>query len=162
MVIWTTTPWTLPANVAIAAHKDFEYAKIKVNGEYWILAKDLIEKTLKAAKIEDYEIVDTFKGSELEGKTAKHPFIDRESQLVLADYVTLEDGTGLVHTAPGHGNEDYITGLKYKLPVISPVDHQGKFTNEVPKYEGMKIWDANNVIIEDLRESGHLVAVEKI
>ncbi|MGM0640949.1 MAG: isoleucine--tRNA ligase [Thermotogota bacterium] len=162
MVIWTTTPWTLPANVAIAAHKDFEYAKIKVGEEYWILAKELIEKVLKAAEIEDYEIIDTFKGSELEGKTAKHPFIDRESQLVLADYVTLEDGTGLVHTAPGHGNDDYITGLKYKLPVVSPVDHQGKFTNEVPKYEGMKIWDANKSIIEDLKESGHLVAVEKI
>ncbi|BBE30692.1 isoleucine--tRNA ligase [Tepiditoga spiralis] len=162
IVIWTTTPWTLPANVAIALHEKFEYSKVKVNNEYWIMATELVDKVMKTAKIENYEIVEKFLGKEMEGKKAKHPFIDRDSLIVFADYVTLEDGTGCVHTAPGHGAEDYQTGLKYKLPVISPVDEKGFLTEEAGKYAGLKIWDANSVIIKDLEASGHLVAVQKI
>ena len=161
-VIWTTTPWTLPANVAIAVNPQYDYVKVNIGSEVWIISESLVEKVMKKAGIEEYEITDKFKGKELEGKSAEHPFAERKSVFVLADYVTLEDGTGLVHTAPGHGAEDYMTGLKYKLPVLSPVDHQGKFTEEAGKYTGMKIWDSNKVIIEDLKKSGNLVAVENI
>lgn len=162
VIIWTTTPWTLPANVAIAFHPSFEYVEVEVNNEYWILAKELVEKTMNEAKIDNYKIVKTFKGQDLEGMKAKHPFIERESKLVLADYVTLEEGTGSVHTAPGHGAEDYITGKKYDLPVLSPVDSRGYFTDEAGKYAGLKIWQANEVIINDLKESGHLISSGKI
>ena len=162
IIIWTTTPWTLPANTAIAVHPDYDYSKIKVDGEYWILAKDLIKRTLQEANISNFEIIETYKGKELEGRKAFHPFMNRESLIVLADYVTLEDGTGCVHTAPGHGVDDYKTGLKYNLPMISPVDDKGYFTKEAGKYEGLKIWDANKVIIKDLNDSHFLVAAGKI
>ena len=120
VIIWTTTPWTLPANVAIAVHPNFDYAKVEVRNEYWIMAKELVDKTMKEAGIDDYKIIDTFKGSTLDGEKARHPFMERDSLLVLADYVTLEEGTGCVHTAPGHGMEDYITCLLYTSP--SPRD----------------------------------------
>jgi len=162
IVIWTTTPWTLPANVAIAVHPDFEYAKVKVDGEYWILAKELITKTLEQTHIQQYNIIETFKGQKLEGKKAVHPFMNRDSLIVLADYVTLDEGTGCVHTAPGHGVDDYKTGLKYNLPIISPVDDRGYFTKEAGKYAGLKIWDANEVIISDLKESNFLLASGKM
>ncbi|MDK2906760.1 MAG: isoleucyl-tRNA synthetase, partial [Petrotoga sp.] len=162
VVIWTTTPWTLPANVAIAVHPNFDYAKVEVGNEYWIMAKELVDKTMKEAKIDDYKIIDTFKGSTLDGKKAGHPFIERDSLLVLADYVTLEEGTGCVHTAPGHGMEDYMTGTKYNLQVISPVDSHGYFTEEAGKYKGLKIWEANKEIIKDLKENGFLVQSGKL
>ncbi|MDY6894167.1 MAG: isoleucine--tRNA ligase [Thermotogota bacterium] len=162
VIIWTTTPWTLPANVAIAVHPNFDYAKVEVGNEYWIMAKELVDKTMKEAGIDDYKIIDTFKGSTLEGAKARHPFIDRDSLLVLADYVTLEEGTGCVHTAPGHGMEDYITGTKYNLQVISPVDSRGYFTDEAGKYKGLKIWEANKEIIKDLKENGFLVQSGKL
>lgn len=158
IIIWTTTPWTLPANLAIAFHPNFKYVKVKIDNEYWILAEALVEKTMKIAKIEAYKIIDTFSGSYFKDKTAKHPFENRESKLLLADYVTLEDGTGCVHTAPGHGTDDYITGLKNNLEVFSPVDKKGIFTSEAGAYKNLKIWDANNIIIKDLKESDHLVA----
>ncbi|APT76656.1 isoleucine--tRNA ligase [Marinitoga sp. 1137] len=158
IVIWTTTPWTLPANVAIALHPEYDYVKISVGEEKWILAEALVENLMKVAGIEKYEVLEKFKGKDLEYKKAKHPFMDRESLIVLADYVTLEDGTGCVHTAPGHGADDYQTGLRYKLPVLSPVNHEGVFTNEAGKYAGLHIWKANKIIIEDLKESGHLIA----
>lgn len=162
IVIWTTTPWTLPANVAIAVHPEYDYCKVKVGNEYWILAKQLVPKVMKDAKIDSYEITEVFKGASLENKSAKHPFIERQSLIVLADYVTLEDGSGCVHTAPGHGADDYTTGLKYNLPVLSPVNHEGIFTKEAGKYEGLKIWKANEVIINDLKASNHLIASQKI
>ncbi|QTA38666.1 isoleucine--tRNA ligase [Thermosipho ferrireducens] len=161
IVIWTTTPWTLPANVAIAVHPDYDYVKIKVNDEKWIVAEGLVQKFASETDIE-YILVEKVKGKELEGLRAKHPFVERESVVVLADYVTLEDGTGCVHTAPGHGTEDYLTGIKYGLPVLSPVDEDGIFTEDAGKYAGMKIWDANKVIIEDLKESGALIKSSKI
>lgn len=162
VIIWTTTPWTLIANVAIAVHPDFTYQKIKVGNEFWIVAKELTEEVMKKAGISNYEIVDEIKGKELEGKVAKHPFIDRDSVIILADYVTIDTGTGCVHTAPGHGEEDYISGLKYNLPILSPVDNSGRFTAEAGKYEGLFVFDANKIIISDLQEIGKLVASEDI
>jgi len=161
VVIWTTTPWTIPANVAIALHPDYTYVKIKVGEEYWIVAEGLLQKFSADVGI-NFEIIEKFSGKDLEYKETKHPLYDRKSVIVLADYITLEDGTGCVHTAPGHGEEDYQTGLKYNLPVLSPVDGEGRFTKEAGKYEGLKIWDANKVIIEDLKNAGALIKVSKI
>jgi len=162
VIIWTTTPWTLIANVAIAVHPDFIYQKIKVKDESWIVAKELVEEVTKKAGVTEYKVIDEFKGSDLEGKLARHPFIDRDSVLILANYVTIDTGTGCVHTAPGHGEEDYLSGLKYNLPVLSPVDNSGKFTEEAGKYTGMFVFDANNEIISDLKKLGKLVVQENI
>lgn len=161
VVIWTTTPWTLPANVAIALHPDYTYAKIRVDGEYWFVAEGLLQRFAAETGV-TFELVDKVQGAQLEGKVTKNPLYDRDSIVVLAEYVTLEDGTGCVHTAPGHGEEDYQTGLKYNLPVLSPVDDGGFFTQEAGKYAGMKIWDANGVIVEDLRSSGALIKFGKV
>ena len=158
VIIWTTTPWTLPANVAVAVNPDFVYDYVRVNDkETWILADELVDEVMYKANISDYEIVKRVKGKELEGRKTLHPFIDRESLIVLADYVTLDTGTGCVHTAPGHGEEDYETSLRYDLPVLSPVDDAGRFTKEAGKYAGMFVEDANDVIIKDLKENGSLV-----
>ncbi|MDI3471898.1 MAG: isoleucyl-tRNA synthetase [Thermotogaceae bacterium] len=162
VIIWTTTPWTLIANVAIAVHPDFTYQKVKVGKEYWIIAKELTDEVLKKAGISDYETVEEFRGKDLEGKIARHPFIDRDSVIILADYVTIDTGTGCVHTAPGHGEEDYVSGLKYNLPILSPVDNSGRFTEEAGKYKGLFVFDANKKIINDLQEIGKLVASENI
>ena len=164
VVIWTTTPWTLPANTGIALHPDFDYAEVRVKDEIWIMAKDLVESVMKEAGVESYEVLRTFKAEELEGKKAVHPlFPERRSTVFLADFVTLDVGTGCVHSAPGHGEEDYYYGhVKYGLEVLSPVDDHGVFTEEAGKYAGLFIEDANPVIIEDLRKSGHLVAEGEI
>ncbi|WP_448376779.1 isoleucine--tRNA ligase [Fervidobacterium sp.] len=161
VVIWTTTPWTIPANVAIALHPDYTYVKIKVGEENWVVAEGLLQKFAADVDI-NFEIIEKISGKDLEYKETKHPLYDRKSVIVLADYVTLEDGTGCVHTAPGHGEEDYHTGLKYNLPVLSPVDGEGRFTKEAGKYERLKIWDANKVIVEDLKNIGALIKVSKI
>lgn len=155
-VIWTTTPWTLPANTAIAVHADFDYVWVKCNDEVYLMAEGLLEKVFAEIHME-YEIIGRVKGAELEGASFKHPFVDRISPIVLADYVTLDAGTGCVHTAPGHGQEDFETGLKYKLPIINPVDGTGKFTKEAGKYEGMEVFSANGTIIKDLAEMGALL-----
>ncbi len=156
VVIWTTTPWTLPANLAVALHPGFTYAAVQVDDEIWILAEGLVEKVL--AEIDrEYEVVTTFPASVLERRTCRHPFLDRDSLIVLADYVTLESGTGCVHTAPGHGREDYITGLRYDLDVLSPVDSRGIFTEAAGPYMGQHIKKANPMICDDLQQSGHLV-----
>ncbi len=161
VIIWTTTPWTLPANMAIAVHPDFEYVKIRVKDENWILAEGLVESLLKKLEISEYEVLEKFKGKSMEGVNTNHPFINRKSPVVLADYVTLDTGTGCVHTAPGHGQDDYFTGLKYKLDVYSPVDHQGKYTAEFPQMEGTFVFKANKPIIDMLDESGNLLMAEK-
>ncbi len=155
LLVWTTTPWTLPANVAVAAHPDLEYAIVEHRGRKAVVAPQRIEALKKLFPLG--ERVGTIKGRELEGKTYKHPIFGHDCPVVLADYVTTTDGTGLVHTAPGHGAEDYETGLKYKLPVLSPVDEGGCFTDEVPAYQGLRIWDANPRVVEDLRKSGVLL-----
>ncbi|MFH1218113.1 MAG: isoleucine--tRNA ligase [Pseudomonadota bacterium] len=156
-VIWTTTPWTLPANLAIAFHPQFTYAAVKVGEEVLLMAEGLVEQACGKCGISDYQIIATFSAGQLEGKKCKHPFLERESLIVLADYVTLETGTGCVHTAPGHGREDYITGLRYGLPVLSPVDNFGNFTDDAGPYAGMNIMEANPLICNDLRASGLLL-----
>ncbi|MEN8257067.1 MAG: isoleucine--tRNA ligase [Thermodesulfobacteriota bacterium] len=158
VVIWTTTPWTLPANMGVALHPQFDYAAVEVGGEVLIMAQGLVEKAMAEFGLEDYQELAIFSGQLLEGRNCKHPFLDRLSKIVLADYVTLETGTGCVHTAPGHGREDYITGLNYDLEVLSPVDNHGVFTEEAGAYAGMNIKDANPLICEDLAKSGHLLA----
>jgi isoleucyl-tRNA synthetase len=161
-VIWTTTPWTLPANLAVAFHPDFTYAAVKVNDEVLILAEGLVDQALQTWEIENYEIIATFSATVLEGKKCKHPFLERESLMVLANYVTLETGTGCVHTAPGHGREDYITGLNYNLPVISPVGNDGCLTDEAGPYAGMFIFEANRKINDDLAANGFLLKEESL
>ncbi|RKX48980.1 MAG: isoleucine--tRNA ligase [Thermotogae bacterium] len=161
-VIWTTTPWTLPANVAIALNPDFDYCEVDAGEERYVIAKELVEKTMEEFGIEGYQVVATKKGSEYEGRKAQHPFMDRESLVVLADYVELDAGTGCVHTAPGHGEDDYHTGLRYNLPILSPVNDDGTFTAQAGKYQGLHVFKANPVIVEDLKNSGHLLGEGKI
>ncbi len=161
IIIWTTTPWTLPANVAVAVHPDEEYVYLKQGEEQWIMALPLVEINKEKLNLTG-EIVKKLKGSELEGKVYFHPiFEDKKGSVVLADYVTMDTGSGCVHTAPGHGYEDYQTGLKYNLPIVSPVDKQGKFTDEVPQWKGMHVFEANKHIVEFLKEKGILLSYEE-
>ncbi|UKL13694.1 isoleucine--tRNA ligase [Dissulfurimicrobium hydrothermale] len=164
VLIWTTTPWTLPANMAIALHPEFDYLVVEVKDEVWILAEGRLLQILALCGLEqtDARILGRFKGAELEGLSARHPFLDRSSRIILADYVTLEAGTGCVHTAPGHGVDDYESGLKYGLEVYSPVDDLGRFTADVPLFHGKNIFDANNEIIELLQGNGALVSSESL
>lgn len=163
VVIWTTTPWTLPANLAIALGADYSYVLVKTEeGRRLLMAEELAEDVLRLAGIEAYEKVDRFRGTDLEGVICRHPFYDRESPLVLGDHVTLDAGTGCVHTAPGHGAEDFELGKKYDLGVLCPVDEKGKFTGEAPGFEGLFYDDANKIITEKLQESGHLLKLQFI
>jgi len=163
VVIWTTTPWTLPANLAIALHPDLEYVAAETeNGEVLILAVGLLDMCMNTFGIESYEIVQEFKATDLERLEAKHPLYDRSSLFVLAPYVTLEAGTGCVHTAPGHGREDYETGLKYNLDIYSPVDHEGRFTEDVEYFAGLQVFEANQVVNRKLEEKGVLLKTENI
>ncbi len=155
--IWTTTPWTLPANLAIAVHADYRYAVVEVDGNLAIMASDLVAKVTKLAGSDKVRIVAETDGAKLVGLKYRHPFCERESSVVAADYVTLEDGTGLVHTAPGHGAEDYRTGLKEGLETYCPVRDDGTYDDTVPAWlRGKSVWDANKEITEHLRQSGHL------
>lgn len=166
LLIWTTTPWTLPGNVAVMVHPEETYVKVRVGNEILILAKARLEKVMEEAYIEDYEILEEFKGKDLDGLKYEHPLedlVDVQRRLkdihrvVLSEeFVTMEEGSGCVHSAPGHGKEDFEVGMKYGLPVVSPVDERGRFTEDAGKYEGMQVREANSVIIEDLREKGAL------
>jgi len=164
VLIWTTTPWTLPANLAVALHPDFDYVAVKIRQEIWIVAEARLSATLLSAGMEpvDAQVLARFQGRELEGMHLLHPFIQRDSLLVTADYVTLDAGTGCVHTAPGHGADDYATGLRYGLEVYAPVNDRGRFTPDVPAFAGMNIFDANPKIIELLKDKGALVAEEPL
>lgn len=162
IVIWTTTPWTLPANYAIALNKNFEYGVFRLGDENIIIATELKQAFEKETGLSLTDTGERIKGSSFENKKARHPFMNRESLLILGDHVSLDAGTGAVHTAPGHGLDDYQVGLKYGLPVHSPVDPAGRYTDDVPQYVGMKIWDANKKIVEDLTASGHLLSVKEI
>ncbi|MCO5113038.1 MAG: isoleucine--tRNA ligase [Bdellovibrionaceae bacterium] len=159
VVIWTTTPWTLPANFGISFHPDFEYAYFDSSVGPIVIAKELKEAFEKATETTLGDVKKTFKGTEFENLKALHPFLDRTSLFVLGQHVTLDAGTGCVHTAPGHGVDDYNVGLKYGLPVFSPVDEAGNYTEEYPEMQGQNIFKANPVIIEKLKESGHLIHV---
>ncbi|MFA4669171.1 isoleucine--tRNA ligase [Pyrococcus kukulkanii] len=176
LLIWTTTPWTLPANLAVSAHPEYDYVKVKVEWEgreeYWILAKALVDKVLGEIGVKG-EIVEEFKGKDLEGLRYVHILMDeyprqkefREKyewahRVILANFVTLEEGTGLVHTAPGHGEEDFEVGQKYGLPVYSPLDDQGKYVEG--KWKGIYVKEADPQIIEHLKEKGYLLKAGEI
>ena len=162
-VIWTTTIWTLPGNLGIALHPDEQYAVVKApNGEMYIMAEALTEKVMHIGGFESFEIVETHPGRFFENMLAQHPFIDKTSRLLLADYVTMDSGTGCVHTAPGFGADDYQTCLRYGMEMVVPVDDQGRHTDYAGKYAGMKTEESNPVILADMRESGMLFASEEI
>ncbi|MCZ6513173.1 MAG: isoleucine--tRNA ligase [Nitrospinae bacterium] len=161
-VIWTTTPWTLPANLAICLHPDFEYTAVSHDGESWIVAKERVPALLEEWKLAKAATSGLCTGKDLEGVVCRHPFIDRESPVILGDHVTLEQGTGCVHTAPGHGQEDYIVGQKYGLDTYNPVDDAGIFKPEVEHFAGQFVTKANPNIIEKLRAGGFLVASSEI
>jgi len=160
VIIWTTTPWTIPANLAIALHPDFTYVAADVGGEVYILAEALLETAMEKFGIKTYKVLEKFSGSRLEGLKCRHPFIDRDSILILASYVTLDVGTGCVHTAPGHGQEDYESGIQYGLDIYSPVDDDGRFTQEVPFFAGQFVFDANGAVNQKLKEVGALLREE--
>jgi isoleucyl-tRNA synthetase len=162
VLIWTTTPWTLPANLAIAFHPDYEYAAFQTDGDVYIAAKRLVPVLAEELGFKKTKVLVTFQGKEIEGLKARHPFIDRESVFVLADYVTLDLGTGCVHTAPGHGHEDYLTGKEFGLDIYTPVDSEGKFIPQVEKYGGMNVFDANKSITEDMKRDGTLLKEDEI
>jgi len=159
MVIWTTTPWTIPANLAIAVKDDFVYVAVKVNDEVLIVAKEMLDYCLEAfgRRGQPYEILDEFRGEILEGQKCMHPLVKRHSVLILAPFVTLDAGTGAVHIAPGHGQEDYEIGLEYGLDNYAPVDEAGKFTDDVEHFAGQFVFDANDNVIDKLDEVGALL-----
>ena len=162
-IIWTTTIWTLPGNLAIALHPDESYAIVKAaNGEMYIVAEALVEKVMKVGGIDEYEIVETHSGSFFENMLASHPFLPKTSRLVLADYVTMDSGTGCVHTAPGFGADDYLTCKRYGMEMVVPVDDQGRHTDYAGKYAGLKTDESNPIILNDMRDSGVLFASEDI
>ncbi|RJX34301.1 MAG: isoleucine--tRNA ligase [Desulfarculus sp.] len=162
LVIWTTTPWTIPANLAVAANPALDYVAVEHRGRAYILAERLAAINMDAFGFEGWKVLCRIDPQDLEGVKARHPLYDRPSVGVLADYVTLEAGTGLVHTAPGHGREDYETGLKYGLEVYSPVDDRGRFTPEVEFFAGQEVFAANENVVAKLREKGALLATEEI
>ncbi len=162
MAIWTTTPWTIPANLAIAVHPEFDYVAVDVGDEILILAEALLEACMGIFGFPTYRVLGRFKGKSLENLKCRHPFIDRESLLVLADYVTLDAGTGCVHTAPGHGKDDYETGLACGLDIYTPVDDDGNFTDDVQFFAGQFVFEANKGVIEKLHELGALLKSEEM
>ncbi len=175
LVIWTTTPWTLPANLAIAAHPEFEYVAYKLGDRVIVVAKELLVQVLAACAPDELiageggvqrladpsKVLATITGADLQGLEYRHPFLDRVSPVLLGDHVTLEQGSGLVHTAPGHGHEDYVLGKKHGLEVLAPVDNAGRYTAEVPGLEGKFVFDANPEIVAGLHASGHLLSDPK-
>jgi isoleucyl-tRNA synthetase len=168
-LIWTTTPWTIPANLAICFHPKYRYVAVDVDGDVYIVAKDLLAATADACGWASPEIIAEFAGAQLNGTVFRHPFIERDSIGILGDHVTLEQGTGAVHTAPGHGQEDYVIGTEYGLPVYCPVDGAGRFYHvegepgALPEeLIGKKVWDANAIVMEILEKAGALAAHRKI
>jgi isoleucyl-tRNA synthetase len=160
VIIWTTTPWTLPANQAIALHPEFDYVAVDHRGEVYILAESLLNFVLSLFRWSDKKILAKFKGSALEGVTCTHPYLRRDSRIVLGDFVTLDAGTGCVHIAPGHGKDDYEIGVKYGIPPHAPVDDDGRFTPEVEHFAGQFVFAANSAVIAKLKEVGRLLFAE--
>lgn len=158
VVIWTTTPWTLPANMAICLNDTFDYALVEIDGVNHLMAEALVKNVMEDSNITDYKVVKTIKAKELEGVVCQHPFLDRESPIIFGDHVTLEAGTGCVHTAPGHGMEDYVVGQKYKIGIVSPVNDRGVLTEEAGIFAGHFHAKANPIIVEWLAENGYLLS----
>ena len=161
-VIWTTTTWTLPGNVAISLNPTFDYALVSANGEYYVVASELAENFAKIAELESYEIVKEFKGTDLEYITCRHPFLDRESLIIVGDHVTLDAGTGCVHTAPGFGADDFIACKGYDLPIVVSVDSKGYQTADAGKFAGMYYEKSNAAILEELEKTNSLIKIEPI
>jgi isoleucyl-tRNA synthetase len=161
-VIWTTTPWTLPANQAVCVHPELSYDLIRTGKGLLILGHDLAETTLARYGEGETEVLGSAQGSALEHLKLQHPFYDRVVPVICGDHVTTDAGTGLVHTAPAHGLEDYAVGMRYDLPVDNPVGDDGKFYSRVEKFAGMSIWDANKAVIETLQENGVLMASARL
>ncbi|MGM0471265.1 MAG: isoleucine--tRNA ligase [Bacillota bacterium] len=162
VVIWTTTPWTIPSNMAITLHPDFDYVVVEAKGDKLVVAKELLAEMMEKVGIDDYQVVEEFKGEDLEGLVTKHPFFDRQSPVILGEHVTLEQGTGCVHTAPGHGHEDYVIGQEYDLPVYAPMDNDCVFTEEAGPFAGMYYDDANIKVTEMLEEDDLLMNLDFI
>lgn len=162
LVVWTTTPWTLVANVAVAVHPELKYSHIKTEQGNLIIASCLLPKVLLAAGIKKYDLTRELNGKALEGLVYNHPFGLRKGRVVLAEYVSKEEGSGLVHTAPGHGSEDYQTGLKYNLEIIMPVDAIGRFDDSAGEFAGLNVYDANSDIIKRLVGSGALLSESRV
>lgn len=162
IVIWTTTPWTLPANLGISLHPDFDYVVVEVGGRKFVLAEGLLQAASKEIGWGDVRILSKYKGAELEHVVCRHPFYDRDSLVMVGEHVTLEAGTGCVHTAPGHGEDDFEIGKRYGLDVLCPVDDLGKFTAEAPGFEGMFYEKGNKAVIEKLEEGGRLLKMTQI
>jgi isoleucyl-tRNA synthetase len=161
-IIWTTTPWTLPASMAVAFHPDEEYVALQSSGEVYIVAAKLAKDVAEKCELADAVELARFSGRVMERLNFQHPFLDRKILGVLADYVTMDTGTGVVHTAPSHGAEDFLTGVKYGLDATSNVDEKGILRNGLPEYTGKRVWDANQPIIDLLRSRGALLHVEKV
>ncbi|MCY8268272.1 isoleucine--tRNA ligase, partial [Bacillus haynesii] len=162
IIIWTTTPWTIPANLGIAVHPELEYSVVAAGGGRYVMASALIESVAKAIGFEDHEVVQTVKGKDLEHIVAVHPLYGRDSLVMLGEHVTTDAGTGCVHTAPGHGEDDFIIGQKYGLDVLCPVDEKGHMTSEAPGFEGLFYDQANKPITEQLEEKGALLKLDFI
>lgn len=159
-IIWTTTPWTIPSNEGISVHPDFEYSVVQVGDRKYVVASGLLAKVAETLGWEDYSVVKTLKGTDMEYMTAKHPFYDRTSLVMVGRHVTLDEGTGLVHTAPGHGADDFIVGQKYKLPILSPIDGTGHYTDEAPGFEGLFYDEGNKLVTKKLEEAGALLKLD--
>lgn len=166
LLVWTTTPWTIPANLAVCVHPEFNYAKVAVGDDIYIFAEALVSKVMDELGVTNYRVVDLIKGRELEGLRYEHPLLEevpkqgeyrQHHRVICGEHVTLEEGTGCVHTAPGHGQEDFEVGVKYNLPVFSPVGPDGKFTEEAGKYAGQYVKDADTLVLEDLKRKGVLM-----
>jgi isoleucyl-tRNA synthetase len=162
IVIWTTTPWTIPSNVAICLHPEFTYVLLKSGDQRYLVARDLADSFRRVLGDSEAEVEREYRGEELGGVVCRHPFIDRDSVVVLDSYVTLEQGTGCVHTAPGHGTEDFALSQRYDLPVISPIDGKGYFTGEADDLEGLFYLEANAAVIQKLTDCNALVGHSKI
>jgi isoleucyl-tRNA synthetase len=162
VIIWTTTPWTIPANLAIALHPEFDYVAVGHEGHAYIMSEALMPHVLASFRWSEAAVLASFKGRVLEGIQCRHPYLERESLVILADFVTLDAGTGCVHIAPGHGKEDYEIGVKYGIPAYAPVDDDGRFTREVEHFAGQFVFDANPRVTEKLKEVGRLLLEEEL
>ncbi|HAA90384.1 MAG: Isoleucine--tRNA ligase [Thermoanaerobacterales bacterium 50_218] len=162
ILIWTTTPWTIPGNTAISLHPEFDYTLVEIKDEKLLLARELLGQALSTEDQKEAKVLGTWKGAQLEGIRCAHPFYDRDSLVVLGEHVTLEQGTGAVHTAPAHGMEDFEVCQSYNIPVVSLVDGKGRFISEAGPFAGMLIWDANQKVIEELKNRGLLYRQETI
>ncbi|GFP26171.1 isoleucyl-tRNA synthetase, partial [Candidatus Hakubella thermalkaliphila] len=163
ILIWTTTPWTIPANLAIVVHPEYDYVILKTREEeLYLVAQELVELVAAETHLEDYQIVARYKGRDLKDLICTHPFLARPSPVLLGDYVTLDQGTGCVHTAPGHGREDFLTGQQYGLEILCPVDERGIFDDRAGQFRGMYVEDANPLVVEAIAQNGLLLKVGQV